>query len=121
MNSYPASEQKISDVERGRICDAVLPMPAAKTLSAGDSIVFAHAHVDAGEATLYVPSGDSVCVSLTEVTDLETTDPATGRALFRFSWQPLGQIASSGTSAERVGKSRRAHRPDKLQPIQSSR
>ena len=52
-------------------------------------------------------SGDSVCVSLTEVTDLEETDPATGQALFRFSWQPLGQSVSPGKVAKRVVKSRR--------------
>jgi len=91
VNSYPASEQRISEVERGLVCNAVLPMPPAKTLSAGDSIVFALAHFPAGQETCYVKNGDSVCVSLTEVIDLEATDPATGQALFRFSWQPLGQ------------------------------
>jgi hypothetical protein len=91
VNSYPASEQRISEVERGLICNAVLPMPGAKILSAGDSIVFAQAYLDAGEETCYVKNGDSVCVSLTEVTDLEATDPATGQALFRLSWKPLGQ------------------------------
>ncbi len=54
--------------------------------------------------------GDSVCVSLTEVTDLEATDPATGQALFRLSWKPLGQSDSPGTIAKRVVKSRSAHR-----------
>jgi hypothetical protein len=91
VNSYPASEQRISEVERGLICNAVLPMPCAKTLSAGDSIVFAQAYLDAGDDTCYVKNGDSVCVSLTEVTDLEATDPASGQALFRLSWKPLGQ------------------------------
>jgi hypothetical protein len=91
VNSYPASEQRISDVERGMICNANLPMPPEKTLSAGDSILFALAYSPAGQETCYVKRGDSVCVSLTEVTDLEVTDPTTGQALFRFSWQPLGQ------------------------------
>src|SRR5512147_708432 len=36
--------------------------------------------------------GDSVCVLLTDVTDLGAIDPATGKALFRFSWKPPGQI-----------------------------
>ena len=110
MNSYPASEQRISEVERGLVCNAILPMPPAKTLSAGDSVVFALAYLDAGQNTCYVKCGDSVCVSLTEVTDLEATDPGTGQALFRFSWQPLGQSGSPGTIAERVVKSRSAHR-----------
>jgi hypothetical protein len=91
VTNYPAGEQRISDIERGVICNAILPMPAAKTLSAGDSIVFALAVLDASEETSYVQNGDSVCVSLTEVRDLEATDPATGQALFRLSWKPLGQ------------------------------
>ena len=110
MNSYPASEQRISEVERGLICNAILPMPPAKTLSAGDSIIFALAYLHAGQDTCYVKDGDSVCVSLTEVTDLGATDPATGQALFRLSWKPLGQSDSPGTIAKRVVKSRGAHR-----------
>ena len=57
MNSYPASEQRISEVERGRICNAILPMPSAKTLSAGDSIIFALAYSHAGQETCYVSLG----------------------------------------------------------------
>ncbi len=110
MNTYPASEQRISDVERGVICNVNLPMPPEKTLSAGDSVVFALAHFPAGQETCYVKDGDSVCVSLTEVTDLEATDPATGQALFRLSWKPLGQMDSPGTIAKRVVKARVAHR-----------
>jgi hypothetical protein len=83
-------------------------MPPAKTLSAGDPVVFALAYSTAGQEICYVKRGDSVCVSLTEVTDLETTDPATGQALFRFSWQPLGQCDSPGTAAKRE-KSRGAY------------
>ena len=109
MNSYPASEQRISEVERGRVCNAVLPMPGDKTVSAGDSIIFALAYFHAGQDPFYVKCGDSVCVSLTEVTDLEATDPATGQALFRLSWKPLGQMDSPGTIAKRVVKSRVAH------------
>ena len=52
VNSYPASEQRISEVERGLICNAVLPMPGARTLSAGDSIVFALAYLHAGKNLL---------------------------------------------------------------------
>jgi hypothetical protein len=110
LNSYPASEQRISDVERGLVCNAILPMSPAKTPSVGDSILFTLAYLDASEKTCYVQNGDSVCVSLTEVTNLESTDPATGQALFRFSWKPLGQSGSPGTIAKRVVKSRIAHR-----------
>jgi hypothetical protein len=90
VNTYPASEQRISEIERGVICNAILPMPPARTLSAGDPIVFALANADAGDEPCYVTNGDSVRVSLTEVTDLDTTDPATGQALFHLSWKRLG-------------------------------
>ncbi len=110
MNTYPASEQRISEVERGLICKAILPMPAGNTLSAGDSIIFARAYSYTGEEICYVQNGDSVCVSLTEVIDLGKTDPATGHALFRLSWKPLGQSDSPGIIAKRVVKSRSAHR-----------
>jgi hypothetical protein len=109
VNSYPASEQRISEVERGRICNAILPMPRAKTLSAGDSIIFALAYSHAGQEPCYVKCGDSVCVSLTEVTDLGATDPATGQALFRLSWNPLGQTDSPSNIAKRVVKSRSSY------------
>ncbi len=112
MNSYPASEQRISEIERGRICNAILPMPRASTLSAGDSIIFALAYSPAGQETCYVKCGDSVCVSLTEVTDLGATDPATGQALFRLSWRPPGRSDPPGTIAQRDVKSRRSHGRD---------
>ena len=95
MNTFPASEQRISEVERGRICDAILPMPVGKTLCAGDSIIFALAYFRPDKETCYVKCGDSVCVSLTHVTDLGATDPTTGQALFRLSWKPLGQEQAS--------------------------
>src|SRR5271166_6230961 len=82
VTNYPASERRIWEVERGRICNAILPMPRAKSLSAGDSIIFALAYLHAGQEPSYVNCGDSVCVSLTDVTDLGTTDPSTGRALY---------------------------------------
>ena len=106
MNSYPASEQRISEVERGRICNAILPMPRATTLSVGDFINFALAYFQAGRETCYVKCGDSVCVLLTEVTDLGSTDPATGQALYRLSWNPLGQSDSPSNIVKRFVKSR---------------
>ena len=109
VNSYPASERRISEVERGRVTNAILPMPGSRTLSAGDSIVFALAYSHAGQETCYVKCGDSVCVSLTEVTDLGATDPATGQALFRCSWEPPGRSDSPGTVAKRGVKSRGSH------------
>jgi hypothetical protein len=84
-------------------------MPPTKTLSAGDSIVFALAYLHAGQDPFFVKCGDSVCVWLTEVIDLGETDPATAQALFRLTWKPLGQMDSPGIIAKRVGKSRSAH------------
>jgi hypothetical protein len=109
VNNYPASEQRISEIERGRSYSAILPMPRAQTLAAGDSIVFALAYLDAGQETCFVKCGDSVCVSLTEITDLGATDPTTGQALFRFCWKPLGEDGSPGTSVKRVVKSRSSY------------
>ena len=105
MNNFPANEKIIWEVERGRSCSAILPMPAGRALSAGDSIIFALAYSHDGHEMCYARGGDSIRVLLTGVADLGTTDPATGRALFRFSWEPLGQIGSSGAVAERVVKS----------------
>ncbi len=110
MNSYPASEQRIREVERGRICNAILPMPLAKQLSAGDSINFDLAYSQADREPCYVKGGDSVCVSLTEVTDLGATDPATGQALYRFSWNPLGQSDSPSKITIRKVESRGSHK-----------
>ncbi len=85
---------------------ATLPMPAGKTLCAGDSILFAVVASRGGKESRYVQDGDSVCVSLTRVTDLGATDPATGQALFELSWKPLGQGTPSGKTAKRVVKPR---------------
>ena len=106
MNSYPANEQKIWEVERGRIRDAILPMPPGKSLAAGDSILFALAYSPVGQETCYVKGGDSVCVLLTDVTDLGAIDPATGKALFRLSWKPPGQSEPPDPIAKRDVKSR---------------
>jgi hypothetical protein len=111
MNSYPADEQRISEIERGRSCTAILPMPAGKMLSPGDQLLFALAYSNTIQGIRYVQGGDSVCVSLTDVTDLGITDPASGQALFRFSWKPLGQIEPVETTARRGAKSRGARGP----------
>jgi hypothetical protein len=82
---------------------------AGSEIGPSDPIIFALAYLDAGQETCFVKCGDSVCVSLTEVTDLKATDPANGDALFRFSWKPPGQGGSPGTSAMRVVNSRSSH------------
>src|SRR5262245_30107969 len=41
MNSYPADEGRIRDIERGRSCEAVVPSPPEGSLAVGDSVIFA--------------------------------------------------------------------------------
>ena len=91
LNTYPADEQRISEVERGRSWEAILPLPPGKSLSVGDTILFALSHSRAGQQPSYIKGGDSVLVSLTDVADLDRTDPASGQALWRVRWKPLGQ------------------------------
>ena len=95
MNTYPADEQRISEVERGRSCEAVLPLPPGGSLAAGDTVLFALSHSRAGQPPCYVKGGDSVLVLLTDVTDLGVTDPVTGQPLFQLRWEPLGQNVRS--------------------------
>jgi len=97
MNTYPADEQRIAEVERGRSWEAILPSPPGKSLAVGDTILFALSYCRAGQFPSYIKGGDSVLVSLTDVADLDETDPASGHALFRVSWKPLGQGASLDT------------------------
>jgi hypothetical protein len=106
VNSFPASEKMIWEVERGRTCNAVLPMPPGKALSAGDSILFAAAYSHDGQEMSYAMSGDSVRVLLTGVYDLGTTDPVTGQALFRLSWNSPAQDGPPLATAKRVAVSR---------------
>ena len=102
MNSYPADERRISEVERGLTWNATLPLPPGKSLAPGDSIIFALAVPDANGEPCYANGGDSVRVVLTEVTDLASNDPATGQALFRLSWEPLGHPGPSGSPEQAV-------------------
>ncbi len=109
LNIYPASEKSIREVERGRSCNAILPMPPGRSLSAGDSVVFTLAYSPEGQEMRCARGGDSVRVLLTGVTDLGTTDPATGRALVRLCWEPLGQEGPSLATAQRVMEFQSSH------------
>jgi hypothetical protein len=91
MNSYPADEGRIRDIEQGRSCEAVVLSPPEGTLAAGDSVVFALASTRAGQEPCYVKGGDSVRVLLTGVSDVGEVDPVSGRALVQLTWHPLGQ------------------------------
>jgi hypothetical protein len=107
MNSYPADERRISEVERGIACRAVVPMPQGESLAVGDTILFALAQSAPGQEPEYVKGGDCVRVSLTDVTDLDESDPVTGLALFELSWEPLGQSVPAAPAARRPAKSPR--------------
>jgi hypothetical protein len=109
MHTYPSDERRISDIERGRIRDAVVPRPVEGPLIAGDTVLFALSLSRPGQRPNYVRGGDSVLVALTEVTELEATDPVTGQGLLRIAWERFGP---DGVSAPRLGggKSRRSPR-----------
>jgi hypothetical protein len=109
VNDYPANGQRISDIERGRISNADLPMPPGRSLCVGDSIVFALAYSPGGQEARYISGGDSIRVSLTEITDLGAVDPVTGEALYRLSWKPLGQGEPPDPFAQGGVKSRGPH------------
>ena len=106
MNIYPANEQRIWEVERGRSFSAILPLNEGKPLSAGDCILFALSISHGNQEPAFVKGGDSVRVVLTDVTDLEKTDPVTGEALFQITWQPLGQDGSLTPTSKRGARSR---------------
>jgi hypothetical protein len=101
MNTYPADEQRISEVERGRSCRAIVPLPRGETISAGDTVLFALSHSRAGQQPAYVKGGDSVLVCLTDVTALGSIDPASGQPLVQLTWKPLGQGDPPATVAKR--------------------
>jgi len=101
MNTYPADEQRISEVERGRSCEAVVPLAPGGSLSAGDTVLFALSRSRAGQEPSYVKGGDSVLVTLTNVSDLDKIDPATGHALLHLRWEPLGQDKPTVSKAKR--------------------
>ena len=63
MNTYPANEWWISEVERGRSCEAVLPSPPGKTLCVGDTVLFALSDSRSGQLPNFIKGGDSVLVS----------------------------------------------------------
>lgn len=112
MITYPADEQRISEVERGRSCEAVVPLYPGGSLSAGDTVLFALSRSRAGQEPSYVKGGDSVLVTLTNVDDLDKTDPATGLALLHLRWEPLGQDKPTITTTKRVVKPPRSQGPN---------
>jgi hypothetical protein len=109
MTTFPAGEQRISEVERGRSCRAIVSLPHGETISAGDTVLFAHSNARPGQQPEYVKGGDSVLVVVTDVFDLGTADPASGQPLVQLSWKPLGQVNPPAAVAKR-GVRPAAHR-----------
>ena len=62
MNSYPADELRISEVERGLSTHAVLRLAPGSEPAAGDSILFAQALSSPGQEPRFLIGGDSVRV-----------------------------------------------------------
>ncbi len=108
MITYPADEKRIAEVERGRSCDAVVPLLPGASLAAGDDLLFAISRSRPGQEPTFVSWGDSVLVSLTSVVALDKTDPATGHGLFHVRWKPLGQDHPVSAAPKRVKYGRRA-------------
>ena len=106
MHTYPANEERISEVERGQSCEAVVPLPIGQSLSVGESVLFALYRSRAGQPPCYVKGGDSVLVSLISVTDLGAIDPSTGQGLVRLVWEPLGQRSPLNEATSRASKPR---------------
>ena len=100
MNSYPADEGRIRDIEQGRSCEAVVTSPPEGSLAVGDSVVFALGSIRAGQEPCYAKGGDSVRVLLTGVSELGEVDPANGRARVQLTWHPLGQALPPGHRAD---------------------
>jgi hypothetical protein len=118
MHTYPSDERRISDVELGRSCEAIIPLPHGGSLLPGDTVLFALSVSRPGQPPCYVHGGDSIKVSLTAVTDLGVTDSVTGQGLIRIAWVPLGQFAPPVIEPGRGGKSRRSRRM--TPPVMSS-
>ena len=91
MLTFPADEQTISEVERGRSCQAIVPLPHGEMMSVGDTVLFALSHARPGQQPVYVKEGDSVLVCLTHVVDLGRFDLASGLPLVQLTWNPLGR------------------------------
>jgi hypothetical protein len=109
MNTFPADEQRISEVERGCSSQAIVPLPQGNTIAAGDNVLFALSHPRAGQRSSYVKGGDSALVCLTDVTVLGKSDPASGLPLVQLTRKPLGQgtplaaVAKRGTKSDSQG------------------
>ncbi len=108
MKTFPANDLRISEVERGRSCRAVVPLPHGEAISAGDSVLFALSQARPGQPPAYVQGGDSVLVCLTDVTDLGQIDPASGHPLVQLEWKPLGQSDAPASVARRAVRPRRS-------------
>ena len=97
MHTYPANEQRISAVERGLTCEAVVALAPGESPTVGQTVLFALSQARPGQPPAYVKGGDSVLVALTGVTDLGEVDGATGHPLVRLAWDPLGQTTPEPT------------------------
>ena len=94
MNIYLEDEHRVSEIERGRSCEAVLPASPDESPRIGEILLFARSQSRAGRRPSPFDGGDSVLASLADDAALGKTGHATGRALFRDRWKLLGLAAS---------------------------
>jgi hypothetical protein len=94
MDIYLGDGDPISEIERGRSGEAVLPASPGRSSRIRENLRFARSHSRAGRRPRPFDGGDSVLASLSDDAALGRTGHATGRALFRDRWKLLGLVAS---------------------------
>jgi hypothetical protein len=94
MNIYLEDEHRITEIERGRCCQAVLPASPGESSRIRENLLFARSLSRAGRRPRPFDGGEPVLASLAEDAALGKTGHATGRALFRDRWKLLGLAVS---------------------------
>jgi hypothetical protein len=90
MNIYLEDEHRVSEIERGRSGEAILPASPGRSPRIGEILRFARSHSHAARRPRPFDGGGSVLASLFGDAALGKPGHATGRALFRDRWKLLG-------------------------------
>jgi hypothetical protein len=94
MNIYLGDGDPVSEIERGRSGELVLPAFPDDSSRIGEILRFARSHSYADRRQSPFAGGDPVLASLADDAAPGKTGHATGRALFRDRWKLLGLVAS---------------------------
>ena len=94
MHIYLEDEHRITEIERGRCCQAVLPASPGESSRIRENLLFARSLSRAGRRPRPFDGADAVLASLADDAALGKTGHATGRALFRDRWKRLRLDAS---------------------------